>query len=247
MSLGRMRLVIGPLSWLTHAPILARLPFTPSLGVSFAGATVLATAAASGLVAPHDAVSAAPLHVAAPAHVSDRRPCDAADSTRRPPAGPFREDGIRARAEQGRQGRREDQARLAHCSASGEEPRRHSAARGRRRRAQRERSRPVARHPGAASRAQPRTPRSDDTDVAHPVAVRLLPPSHSCPSTTPRPLLPRRSPRLHRRSRRTSPRRSPPAPTRVSSRMLRHNRSRVGPQRSHPARASRRKASVSRP
>ena len=46
MSLGRMRLVIGPLSWLTHAPILARLPFTPSLGVSFAGATVLATAAA---------------------------------------------------------------------------------------------------------------------------------------------------------------------------------------------------------
>ena len=32
VSLGRMRLVMGPLSWLAHAPMLARLPLTPTVG-----------------------------------------------------------------------------------------------------------------------------------------------------------------------------------------------------------------------
>ena len=70
MSLGKMRLVIGPLSWLTHAPILARLPLTPSVGASFAGVAVLTTAAAGGLAVPRPAASAAPLRPAAPAQVT---------------------------------------------------------------------------------------------------------------------------------------------------------------------------------
>ena len=75
MSLGRMRLVIGPVSWLTHASFLARLPVTPSFGAAFAGAATIATAAATGLALPHAtalaqtappaAQSAAP-HMAAP-------------------------------------------------------------------------------------------------------------------------------------------------------------------------------------
>ncbi len=53
MSLGRMRLVMGPVSWLTHAPFLARLPLTPSFGAAIAGVATIATTAATGLVLPH--------------------------------------------------------------------------------------------------------------------------------------------------------------------------------------------------
>jgi hypothetical protein len=59
ISLGKMRLVMGPLSWLSHAPLLARLPLTPSLGASVGGFAAIATAAATGLPAPNDAALAA--------------------------------------------------------------------------------------------------------------------------------------------------------------------------------------------
>jgi HD domain-containing protein len=59
ISLGKMRLVMGPLSWLSHAPILARLPLTPSIGASFGGLATLATAAATGLASPQEAAQAA--------------------------------------------------------------------------------------------------------------------------------------------------------------------------------------------
>src|SRR5919198_1071619 len=38
ISLGKMRLVMGPVSWLSHAPILARLPLTPSVTAALGGA-----------------------------------------------------------------------------------------------------------------------------------------------------------------------------------------------------------------
>jgi outer membrane biosynthesis protein TonB len=46
ISLSRMRLVMGPLAWLTHAPLLARIPLTPSVGAALGGfAAVVATTA----------------------------------------------------------------------------------------------------------------------------------------------------------------------------------------------------------
>src|ERR671924_1974513 len=53
ISLGRMRLVMGPVSWLTHATILARLPLTPSITASLGGLASLAAAATTGILAPH--------------------------------------------------------------------------------------------------------------------------------------------------------------------------------------------------
>jgi HD domain-containing protein len=53
ISLGRMRLVMGPVSWLTHAPLLARFPLTPSVSAALGGLASLAAAAATGIVAPH--------------------------------------------------------------------------------------------------------------------------------------------------------------------------------------------------
>jgi hypothetical protein len=58
MSLGRMRLVLGPVSWLTHAPFLARLPLTPTFGATILGAAALATTAATGLAQPRATVAA---------------------------------------------------------------------------------------------------------------------------------------------------------------------------------------------
>ncbi len=71
ISLGRMRLVMGPLSWLTHAPFLARLPLTPSFGAVIAGAATIATTAATGLALPHATARAEatpPRAVPVPAH-----------------------------------------------------------------------------------------------------------------------------------------------------------------------------------
>jgi hypothetical protein len=53
VSLGRMRAIMGPLSWLSHAPLLGRLPLTQAVG-TFAGTlSVVATAAASGALVHH--------------------------------------------------------------------------------------------------------------------------------------------------------------------------------------------------
>ena len=71
LSLGRMRMVVGPLSWLAHAPVLARLPALPALGAAFGGTAVLAAAAASGAASPQPTVQVvslrAPSHAASPA------------------------------------------------------------------------------------------------------------------------------------------------------------------------------------
>ena len=45
ISLGRMRFLVGPLAWLSNAPLLIRLPLTPSLGATIGGVAALATAA----------------------------------------------------------------------------------------------------------------------------------------------------------------------------------------------------------
>jgi hypothetical protein len=45
ISLGRMRFLVGPLAWLSNAPLLTRLPLTPSLGATIGGVAALATAA----------------------------------------------------------------------------------------------------------------------------------------------------------------------------------------------------------
>jgi hypothetical protein len=57
-SLSSMRLVVGPLSWLAHAPLLARIPLTPSMGTAAAGgvATVVAAVVAGTADAPRAAV-----------------------------------------------------------------------------------------------------------------------------------------------------------------------------------------------
>src|SRR5581483_10761822 len=71
-----MRLVMGPLSLLAHAPLLGRLPFTPAMGTLAGAFTVAATSAAGGLAAPPHHHAAA--HVARPAphvrHVTPPRP-----------------------------------------------------------------------------------------------------------------------------------------------------------------------------
>jgi hypothetical protein len=64
ISLGRMRFLVGPLAWLSNAPLLTRLPLTPSLGATIGGVAALATAAtATPAVAEHP--KALPHHVPA--------------------------------------------------------------------------------------------------------------------------------------------------------------------------------------
>jgi len=58
LSLSRMRLVVGPFSWLAHAPLLARIPLSPSVGTAAAGglATVVAAVVAGAADPPQAAV-----------------------------------------------------------------------------------------------------------------------------------------------------------------------------------------------
>jgi hypothetical protein len=73
ISLGRMRYLVGPLAWLSNAPLLIRLPLTPSLGATIGGVAALATAATATpavaqqpAVVPHHAAPAAKVtHAAA--------------------------------------------------------------------------------------------------------------------------------------------------------------------------------------
>ena len=51
ISLGRLRLVMGPLSWLAHVPMLGRLPLTPAIGTVTASLATVAAAVTTGLVA----------------------------------------------------------------------------------------------------------------------------------------------------------------------------------------------------
>ena len=52
VSLGRMRLVMGPLSWLAHAPLLGRLPLTPALSTAAGVLAVATTSVAAGILVP---------------------------------------------------------------------------------------------------------------------------------------------------------------------------------------------------
>ncbi len=63
VSLGRMRFVMGPLSWLAHAPLLARLPLTPGFGTLAGALSVAATATVGGMLSPPTApaVATAPI------------------------------------------------------------------------------------------------------------------------------------------------------------------------------------------
>src|SRR5581483_6745690 len=59
ISLGRLRLVMGPLSWLAHAPLLGRLPLTPAIGTVTASLGTVAATLAGGFVATPPSVAAA--------------------------------------------------------------------------------------------------------------------------------------------------------------------------------------------
>ena len=61
ISLGRLRLVMGPLSWLAHAPILGRLPLGPAVGTVTGGLAAVVAAVATGLAG----------------HIPDTAPCTA--------------------------------------------------------------------------------------------------------------------------------------------------------------------------
>jgi HD-GYP domain-containing protein (c-di-GMP phosphodiesterase class II) len=67
VSLGRMRLVMGPLSWLAHAPLLGRLPFTPALGTAASVFSVAAATAVGGVAGPATPRAASP--AAPPTHI----------------------------------------------------------------------------------------------------------------------------------------------------------------------------------
>lgn len=52
VSLGRLRFVMGPLSWLAHAPLLGRLPLTPAIGTAAASLATVIVAVTTGVVGP---------------------------------------------------------------------------------------------------------------------------------------------------------------------------------------------------
>jgi len=70
ISLGRMRVVTGPLAWLSNAPFLLRLPLGPSFGATVGGVAALATAATAGPAVARQPVAPLPAHRAAVAHVA---------------------------------------------------------------------------------------------------------------------------------------------------------------------------------
>jgi HD domain-containing protein len=89
ISLGRMRLVMGPVSWLTHAPLLARFPLTPSVSAALGGLASLATAATTGIVAPHATAQTNGARTATPVRAaaveSDDKPAGSVGRTPRRP------------------------------------------------------------------------------------------------------------------------------------------------------------------
>ena len=80
VSLGRMRFVMGPLSWLAHAPMLGRLPFTPALGTAAGALSVAATSAVAGILPAPPTATPAP-RTAAPAAIGAPAPHSAVRST----------------------------------------------------------------------------------------------------------------------------------------------------------------------
>ena len=80
VSLGRMRLVMGPLSWLAHTPVLARLPLASTVGSIWSAVAVVAVA--TGLVASE---STQPQAVPKAAVANARAPADRLARTPAPP------------------------------------------------------------------------------------------------------------------------------------------------------------------
>ena len=83
MSLGRMRLLVGPLSWLAHAPLLARIPLTPSVGAALGGVAAVVATTATVMAGPADATQAAVLRATPPT----RPPWRSRRSSRQRPIG----------------------------------------------------------------------------------------------------------------------------------------------------------------
>jgi hypothetical protein len=69
ISLGRMRFLVGPLAWLSNAPLLIRLPLTPTLGATIGGVAALATAATATPAAVEQPALAPQHHVPVAARV----------------------------------------------------------------------------------------------------------------------------------------------------------------------------------
>ena len=74
VSLGRLRLVMGPLSWLAHAPLLGRLPLTPAIGTAAASLATVAAAVTTGFAGPPPTPSFASALPTAAAEESATRP-----------------------------------------------------------------------------------------------------------------------------------------------------------------------------
>jgi HD domain len=66
ISLGRMRLLAGPLAWLSNAPLLTRIPLAPSLGATIGGVAALATAATATPAVAHRPELVRPVHLRQP-------------------------------------------------------------------------------------------------------------------------------------------------------------------------------------
>ena len=66
ISLGRLRLAMGPLSWLAQAPVLGRIPLGPGMATAVSSAVAVVGALAAGLVSgPHVPTQLAPPAAAA--------------------------------------------------------------------------------------------------------------------------------------------------------------------------------------
>jgi hypothetical protein len=74
VSLGRLRFVMGPLSWLAHAPLLGRLPLTPAIGTAAASLATVTAAVTTGVAGPPPSPSFAATLPAAPVEKSTRSP-----------------------------------------------------------------------------------------------------------------------------------------------------------------------------
>jgi putative nucleotidyltransferase with HDIG domain len=79
VSLGRLRLAMGPLSWLAQAPVLGRIPLSPGIGAVASSAVAIVGSVAAGLVGGQQV---------SPSHASPAQVAAAAPAARVAPAAP---------------------------------------------------------------------------------------------------------------------------------------------------------------
>lgn len=82
ISLSRMRFVLGPLSWLTHTPMLARFPLTQSSATAFGGLAALSAAAMLGVTTPNGTALAASPSAVRPTPLAGSRGANGAQPAR---------------------------------------------------------------------------------------------------------------------------------------------------------------------